>query len=77
MQTDELTIYQKDMSCNQCLTNVVTAISTLKYLVGFDIDLKEKRVTLIYESGQYEKQTLTDIIQQAVQTSEDLCPAFI
>jgi len=77
MQTDKLNIYQKDMSCNQCLTNVVTAISNLKYIVGFDIDLKEKRITLIYEAGHYEPQTLTEIIQQAVESSDENCPALI
>ncbi|GEM_PF-6144439 len=75
METDELTIYEKDMSCNQCLTNVVTAISNLKYILGFDIDLKERRITLIYEAGHYEAGVLTDMIQQAVQSQGMMCPA--
>lgn len=70
MEINKFTFYQKNMSCNNCLTSVVKAISSLKYILGFDIDLKSKKITLIYESGHYEKQTLRQIINTAIMGEE-------
>lgn len=76
MEIKKFTFYQRNMSCNDCLTNVVNAISSLKYILGFDIDLKTKKITLIYESGHYEKQTLRQIINSAITPESSLCPVL-
>jgi len=51
------------MSCNHCVNSIKKAVGGLEGVSNVDVDLKEKKVTVEYDSSKLEIETIKNAIE--------------
>jgi len=63
MPKDILNLTVEGMSCNHCVNSIKKAVGGLEGVSNVDVDLKEKKVTVEYDSSKLEIETIKNAIE--------------
>lgn len=57
---------QDNMLCRKCLLNVIKALSLVDGIQELDVNLENKSIKIAYDNEKFSRQTLQDIVNEAI-----------
>lgn len=66
MKSHSLSFKQDNMLCHRCLMNVVKTLSSLKCLVGIDVNLESKKIKVIYRGKERARDDIKEIVNKSI-----------
>jgi copper chaperone len=63
MSNTVTTLKVEGMSCNHCVNSIKNAVGALKGVVGVEVDLDKKQVTVNYSAGSVTVENIKETIE--------------
>lgn len=66
MNEHTVKLNQVNMLCHKCVSNVVKGLFNIKGIKEFDVNLKQKKVKIIYKNDKLSREKLQNIVNELI-----------
>jgi len=66
MRNHTIKFKQENILCHRCVINAVKALSQIKYVQGFNVDIDSKIIQVIYEGNRMPKEIIREAVNYSI-----------